>query len=153
MLSTGFKALASDLATWQTANKDSPDATTTAQWLAADVTPTLDEWKDFAAREGASWWTRAATSWETFEGWWERLKQLRTLARAHGVQLQSAEPVPLPKTIWQKSSEGKGSEATALIGILKIGVFAALTITGAVSLYAIVRELKPKKVEITEQIK
>jgi hypothetical protein len=151
-LSTGWKALSSDLATWQHANLDSPDATTIAQWLAADVTPTLDEWKNFAERESASWWTRAATSWETFEQWWERLKQMRALARAHGVQLQSTEPVELPKTIWQKSSQGKGSEATALVGILKIGVFAALTITGAVSLYAIVRELRPRKIEIEREL-
>lgn len=145
MLATGFKALANDLAVWQTANRDVPNASATAQWIAADVTPTLDEWRDFAAREGASWWTRAATSWETFEQWRERLRQLRALARAHNVQLQSAEPVALPKTIWQKGAEGKGSEATALVGILKIGTAAVLTVMGAVGVYAVIRELRPKR--------
>ena len=143
-LSTGFKSLASDLAVWQTANKDVPGATATAQWLAADVTPTLDEWQGFVEHEGASWWTKLATNWETFEEWWNRLRQLRALARAHGVELQSVEPVPLPKTIWQKSAEGKGSEAVALLGVLKIGALTVLGIMGAAGLYAVVRELRPK---------
>jgi len=145
MLSTGFKALASDLAVWQTSNQDKPDASLTAQWLAADVTPTIDEWNTFVEHESRSWWTKLATSWETFEEWWNRLKQLRALARAHGVTLQSAEPTPLPKTIWQKSAEGKGSEATALLGVLKIGALTILAIMGAAGLYAVVRELKPKR--------
>jgi hypothetical protein len=140
-ISTAFKALASDLAVWQTSNADKPDATTTAQWLAADVTPALEEWADFVSHEQKSWWTKMATSWETFEGWHDRVKQLRALARAHGVVLQSAEPLPLPKTIWQKSEEGKGSEATAIIGVLKIGALTALGIIGAAGLYSAVRNL------------
>jgi hypothetical protein len=145
MLSTSFQALSSDLAVWQTANKDAPTATATAQWLAADVTPTLDEWREFVAHESGSWWTRLATSWETLEQWWSRLKQLRSLARAHGIVLQSVEPVPLPKTIWQRGEEGKGSEATALLGILKIGAAAVLTVMGAVGVYSVIRELRPKR--------
>jgi hypothetical protein len=146
MLSTHFKAFANDLAVWHEANKDAPNATSSAQWLAADVTPTLDEWGSFVEHESKSWWTKAATSWETFEEWWNRLKQLRTLARAHGISLQSAEPVPLPKTIWQRGASGKGSEATAYLGILKIGMFAALSLTGVVSLFAIIRDLRPRKI-------
>ena len=144
MLSTGFRALASDLAVWQTVNKDAPDASATAQWLAADVTPTVDEWRNFVEHESASWWARLATSWETFEEWWNRLRQLRSLARVHGVKLQSVDPVALPKTIWQRSAEGKGSEATALLGVLKIGALSVLGIMGAAGLYAVVRELRPR---------
>lgn len=140
-LSTGFSALASDLAVWQTTNASKPEASQIAQWLAADVTPTLQEWKQFLEHEQRSWWTKLATSWETFEQWWDRLKQLRSLARAHGVTLQSAEPVPLPKTIWQKSEEGKGSEATAILGVLKIGALTALGIIGAAGLFSAVRNL------------
>jgi hypothetical protein len=143
-ISTGFKALASDLAVWQTSNKDHPDASTSAQWIAADVTPTLEEWNEFVAHEKKSWWTKLATSWETFEQWLVRLKQLRSLARAHGITLQSAEPVPLPKTIWQKSEEGKGSEATAILGVLKIGAFSALAIMGAAGLYGAIRSLRSR---------
>jgi hypothetical protein len=145
MLSTGFKALSNDLAVWQTANKDVPNATATAQWLAADVTPTIDEWNLFATRETGSWWHKVATSWDTFENWELRLRQLRSLARAHGVVLQSSEPPPLPKTIWQRGAEGKGSEATALLGILKIGAAAVLTVMGIAGAYAVVRELRPKR--------
>jgi len=145
-LSTGFRALANDLAVWQTSNKDHPDASTTAQWLAADVTPTLEEWAAFVDHERRSWWTKLATSWETFEQWWDRLKQLRSMARAHGISLQSVEPVPLPKTIWQKSAEGKGSEATAILGVLKIGALSALAIMGAAGLYAAIRNLRSRAV-------
>jgi hypothetical protein len=144
-LSTGFQALSSDLAVWQTANRDLPSASATAQWLAADVTPTLDEFRGFVEHENRSWWTKLATSWETYTGWWDRLKQLRALARAHGIVLQSVEPVPLPKTIWQHGAEGTGSEATALLGVLKIGAAAVLTVMGAVGVYAVIRELRPKR--------
>lgn len=40
----------------------------------------------------------------------------------------------------------KGSEATVILGVLKVGVFAALMITGAVSLFAIVRDLRSRKI-------
>lgn len=143
-LSTGFRALASDLAVWQTSNKDHPDASQTAQWLAADVTPTLEEWNQFVEHEKRSWWTKLATSWDTFEQWWDRLKQLRALARAHGVVLQSGEPVPLPKTIWQKSEEGKGSEAGAVLGVLKIGALSVLAVMGAVGFFAAIRSLRSR---------
>lgn len=141
-LTTGFRALASDLAVWQTSNKDHPDASQTAQWLAADVTPTLEEWNQFVEHEKRSWWTKLATSWETFEQWSDRLKQLRSLARAHGIALQSSEPVPLPKTIWQKSEEGKGSEAGAVLGVLKIGALSVLAVMGGVGFFAAVRSLR-----------
>jgi len=140
-ITTGFRSLANDLSIWQTAHVEQPDASQVAQWLAADVTPTLEEWHSFVEHENRSWWSRLATSWETFEQWLDRLKQLRSMARAHGVLLQSAEPVALPKTIWQKSEEGKGSEATAILGVLKIGALTALGILGAAGLYSAVRSL------------
>ena len=143
-ISTGFRALASDLAVWMTSNEERSDATKTAQWIAADVTPTLEEWGAFVAHEQTSWWVKIATSWDTFEQWWGRLKQLRSLARAHGVRLQSAEPVPLPKTIWQHSEAGNGSEATAILGVLKIGALTALGIMGAAGLYGAIRNLRAK---------
>lgn len=144
-LSTYFKTLVEDLSTWLRANTHKENASTVAQWFAADVTPTLEEWATFVAHQNESWWTKAATSWETYEEWWDRLRTLRALARAHGILLQSVEPVPLPKTIWQRGAEGKGTEATAILGVLKVGVFAALTITGAVSLLAILRDLQTRE--------
>jgi len=141
-ITTGFRALANDLAVWQTSNTSRPDASKTAQWIHADVTPTLEEWGEFVAREEKSFWTKIATSWDTFTMWWKRLSQLRSTARLHGVTLQSAEPVELPKTIWQHSEEGKGSEATAILGVLKIGAFTALGIMGVAGLYSAIRSLK-----------
>lgn len=147
MLSMGFQSLSNDLAVWQTANQSSPDATAILQWLAADVTPTLDEWRDFVVHEGKSWWAKLATNWETFEEWRDRLRQLRALARAHGILLQSAEPMELPKTVWQRSAEGKGSEATALLGLLKIGTAAILALMGAAGLYEVIRKVRPKEIK------
>lgn len=144
-ISTGFKTLASDLAVWMSSNTDQPGASARAQWLAADVTPTLEEWNAFVVHEGKSWWTKVATSWETFEQWWDRLKQLRSLARAHGILLQSTEPVPLPKTIWQQGAEGKGSEATAVLGVLKIGALVTLTIMGAAGFLTVLHNLRVKE--------
>lgn len=145
LLSTSFQALANDLAVWQTSHMDSPGATAAVQWFASDVTPALDEWVLFAAHENRSWWRKAATSWDTFENWMLRLRQLRSLARAHGIVLQSAEPAKLPKTIWQRSEEGHGSEVTALLGVLKIGAAAAITMMGAVGVYKVLRDLRTKR--------
>jgi hypothetical protein len=38
---------------------------------------------------------------------------------------------------------------TALLGVLKIGAFTALTITGAVSMYGLVQRLRQKAAEKT----
>ena len=142
--STGFRALTNDLAVWLSTNKSHPDASTIASWIATDVTPALTEWSAFVAHEKKSWWVKIATRWETLERWQDRLKQLRSLARVHGVPLQSAEPAPLPKTIWQRSEEGNGSEATAVLGVLKIGALTALGIMGVAGLYGAVRNLRAK---------
>jgi hypothetical protein len=147
MLTTSFQGLSNDLAVWQTANRDLPQATSTAQWIAADVTPTLDEWRQFFEHESRSWWSKLATNWETYEEWVTRLRQLRSMARAHGITLQSPEPVDLPKTIWQRGAEGKGSEAAALLGVLKIGAGVLLTVMGVVGIYEVVHKLRPKKPE------
>lgn len=143
-VSTGFRALANDLALWAAQNKSHPAIGSIVHWIAADVTPTLAEWGEFVARENKSWWMRMATSWETFEHWSSRLKQLRALARAHGVTLQSTEPTALPKTIWQNADEGNGSEATAILGVLKIGALTTLGIMGFAGLYAAIRNLREK---------
>ena len=143
-LSTGFQALVNDLAIWQSTNMEHPDASSNAQWLAADVIPTLDEFNEFVEHEQKSWWTKLATSWETFTGWWAKLKQLRALARAHGITLQSPEPQPLPKTIWEKSEEGKGSEALAVLGVIKLGALGVLAVMGAAGFYGAIRNVRSR---------
>jgi hypothetical protein len=145
-LSSEFQSLVNDIAVWHAANEQSSNATAIAQWIAADVTPTLTEWHEFVACEDKSWWTKAATKWETFEDWQDRLRRLRGLARAHGITLESPEPVDLPKTVWERGAEGKGGEAAALLGVLKVAVAAALGVTGFVTMYAVVRELKAPRV-------
>jgi hypothetical protein len=141
-LAFDFQSLANDLTTWHSANMDASNATTLVQWFAADVTPTLEEWQKFVETENKSWWTKAATKWETFEDWQDRLRRLRGLARAHGIMLESPEPEDLPATVWKRGAEGKGGEGAALLGVLKVAVATALGITGFVTMFAVVRELK-----------
>lgn len=141
-ISTDLQALANDISVWHMANLSSPNAATIVQWIAADVTPTLEEWRKFADHENKSWWTKAATKWDTFEDWQDRLRRLRGLARAHGIMLESPEPKDLPATVWERGAEGKGGEGAALLGVLKVAVAAALGITGFVTMFAVVRELK-----------
>lgn len=141
-LSGGLRSLVNDLAVWHAANPGAPNASANAQWIAADVTPTLDEWRAFLKHEDKSWWTRAATSWETFEDWHDRLKRLRGLARAHGITLESREPVDLQATIWERGAEGKGGEGAAMLGVLKVAVAASLGVLGFVTMYAVIRELR-----------
>lgn len=141
-ISAAFRELSSELAAWLAANTANSAAANVARWIVADVTPALAEWGAFVAREKKSWWTKLATNWSTFEGWADRVKQFRSLARAHGVTLRSAEPSPLPKTIWQHTENGNSSEAMAVLGVLKIGALTALGIMGASGLYAAVRNLR-----------
>ena len=143
-LSADFRGLVNDLAIWQSTNMDHTDASSNAQWLAADVIPTLDEWNAFVDHEKKSWWIKLATSWDAFSSWWEKLKQLRALARAHGITLQSPEPQPLPKTIWEKTEEGKGSESMAILGVLKIGALGALAVMGAAGFYGAIRNVRSR---------
>jgi hypothetical protein len=129
-----------------------PDSATDAQWLQIDVMPTLLEWNVFAQRENASWWARAATDWDAFTAWQERLRRLRELARARGIVLQSLEPVPLSKTIWEQGATGQGSTVASVFGVLKLAVMASVGILGAATLYSVLRDLRANaKAAMTDQ--
>ena len=142
-ISKGFHALAADIDAWFKANPSSSRSTSPiAQWIADDVTPALKEWNQFVATDDKSWWTKSATNWETFEGWQNRLRQLRSVARAHSITLESPEPEALPKAVWQRSAVGKIDEGAALLGALKIAAAAVLGISGFVALYGVVRGLR-----------
>ena len=132
-LSEGFLALAADLANAVAERQHPADA----QWIDLDVTPALKEWQAFAKRESASWWTRAATKWEAFESWADKLKQLRQLARARGIDLHSPEPEPLPRTVWERAQNGQEDGPAAWLGIAKTVVFTSITVLGAISLYGV----------------
>jgi hypothetical protein len=143
-----FHALAGDLMTALAARRDAAAANPTpeavaavaadAHWLTADVQPTLEEWTKFVARESESPLTLVATDWTTFEGWQDRLKRLRELARARGFVLTSPEPAALPKTVWERGAEGAGGPA-AWLGIIKVVAAAAVGIAGFAGLYAALR--------------
>lgn len=112
------------------------------QWVQVNVVPTLHDWEAFRAQEMAAWTTRLTTSWSAFEQWQERLRRLRELARVQGVELASPEPTPLPKTVWEKGEAGSGGTTDVLWTLLKTCVYAAVGITGVVTLYAVVRDMR-----------
>ena len=146
MITTGFQALATDLRAWmETADQSDKGVPATFQWIAADFSTTLQEWDRFVQHETRSWWSRAAISWNTFLDWDRRLRQLRGLARAHGILLESSEPPALPKTILEHSESGSGSEPAAMLGVLKISAAAIMTIMGAAGLFVVARELFRRK--------
>ncbi len=111
-------------------------------WASANVVPAIAEWEVFRGNEASGWATRFATSWDAFEGWLLRLRRLRELARLAGVTMTSPEPIDLPKTIWQKGEHGSGGEASTLWTMLKLVVYAAVAVTGVVTLYAVARDVK-----------
>jgi hypothetical protein len=140
-LSTDFLNFQNDLAAGlatRTAEQKSSDEI----WVTADIKPTLAEWQAFAAREAGSWLARLTTSWAVFKQWLDRLRQLRALARAHGIALGSAEPLDLPTTIWERGTTGGGTSSDTLFGFLWVCVYAAVGITGFTALYAALRDLR-----------
>ena len=137
-LNTDFQVLTADLAATVTANP-TPAA---AQWLSAEVTPTLKAWGNFAQREADSWLTRAATDWRAFETWLGRLRALRTSARSHGIALTSPEPVDLPTTVWDRAASGDGAGVTSWLGVARVGMLGALGVAGVYGLFTLWRDLR-----------
>ena len=137
-LNTDFQVLAADLAATVTANP-TPAA---AQWLSADVTPTLKAWSTFAQHEADSWLTRAATDWRAFETWLGRLRGLRTSARAHGIALTSPEPADLPTTVWDRAASGDGAGVVPWLGVARVGMLGALGIAGVYGLWTLWRDIR-----------
>jgi len=135
-LTDGFAKLSADL------DAQAP----AAPWLALDVRPTLDEWAKFREAEAASWTARFVTDWREYEEWYERLKRLRELARVHGITLASAEPTPLPETVWEQGSSGRGGTISVWVSLVKVIVIAAIGITGFVALYAVIRDIRGRSV-------
>ena len=130
-LGIDFAALQNDI----TASKADP------AWIAADVAPVLAEWHNFIVHMAASSVAPYVTEWSVYESWSERLRRLRELARAHGVALASAEPAPLPQTVWERGSKGTGGPLDSWIALGKTVVFGAMAFTGLVAFYSIMRDL------------
>jgi hypothetical protein len=112
-----------------------PDAPASRrQWWSAEALPALDEWRAFADGSTTSWARRAATEWSTYEDWLDRLRDLRSSARAHGLVLSSPEPADLPKTVHQRAKSGRGSDGEAWWTLGRVALYTALGIIGVISL-------------------
>ena len=74
-------------------------------------------------------------NWKIYQRWWDRLHRARELARSRGVILTSPDPVPLPKTVWQRGADGTGSTLDAWISLGRKVFFGTLAVTGAWGLY------------------
>lgn len=140
-ISRSLEAIATEVVRWHDEHPEMQRAAS-VQWVESDVIPTVREWNAFAARERRSWLVRAATSWNTFVHWHERVRNLRQLARAHGIVLDTAELEPLPKTIWEESDDGTGTNFQSWLGIGKLVFGAAVTIAGAATVISVVRSLR-----------
>lgn len=114
---------------------------TDATWIAADVQPAIDEWTKFVERMAASPVASYVTEWSVFESWSDRLRALRALSRARGILLTSADPVPLPQTVWQRGASGTGSSLDTWITAGKTLVFGAIAITGVLGFYSVASDV------------
>lgn len=132
-LGIDFAALHGDLNTHAVSATD-------AAWVITEVVPALSAWEAFVAREASSALAPWVTEWTVYETWWDRLTRLRELARARGIILESPDPLPLPKTIWQRGAHGEGSPLDTWFGLLKTAIFAAVALTGFASFYVILRD-------------
>jgi len=91
------------------------------------VSPIYDEWQQFRA---ADKYYTYFTSWEEYEKWLERAKQLRDTVRARGVKIETPAPVDLTKTLGAEGAEG----LAGVVSILKWGVVGVLGIGAVVVL-------------------
>lgn len=141
-ITAGLTQIATEIVQWHDQHPEQMQRESSVQWVESDVLPTVREWNEFASRERASWLVRAATSWGTFVHWQERVRNLRQLARAHGIVLETPELEPLPKTIWEESDNGTGNQVSSWLGIGKLVFGAAVTIAGAATVISVVRSLR-----------
>jgi len=111
-------------------------------WFRSEAAPVLDQWMTFRANERAAWVTRWATDWTTFERWWDKLVELRRAARAHGIELSSPDPRPLPRTIWERGALGVGSKLDAFLNLIRTIAYSLAALVGLWSLFKVYRELR-----------
>jgi len=96
------------------------------------VSPTFDEWMKFLNDHE---YYNVFTSWEEYENWLERAKQLRATVKERGALLETPDPMDLTKTLGAEAAGGLkdiGKEALSImkwaaIGVLAIGGIFALT--------------------------
>lgn len=104
------------------------------QWWDREVRPALAEWASFFDGSRRSWARRTATDWDTYEDWLDRLRDLRSSARAHGITLRSPEPADLPKTVYQRAASGCGSDGEAWWTLGRVALYTAIGVIGVITL-------------------
>jgi len=82
----------------------------------------------------ASWARRTATTWSTYEDWLDRIRDLRSSARAHGLVLSSPEPADLPRTVYQRAASGCGSDGEAWWTLGRVALYTTVGIFGVLTL-------------------
>lgn len=143
-IGAGFLALHGDLT-----RAALEDRVPCAEWMFAEVDPTLASWQVFLGRMSDSPLAAYVTSWRVFEKWWAILVALRRAARSKGIALASPEPAPLPKTIWQRGADGTGSTFDSWMSLGRKLFFGAIAVTGGIGLYVTVRNVRRDLRELT----
>lgn len=105
------------------------------------ISPAYEEWKSFKADQARSWYDTLSTNWEEYERWFDRLMQIRSVAKESGIQLLTPDPVKPSKTLWEKAEES----ASEIFKIAKWGVIGALGIGALVALTSVVSNLRSGK--------
>jgi hypothetical protein len=111
-------------------------------WVAASAAPVFSAWKEFVARLAASPVAPYTTEWSVYTSWRDRFVMLRNLARMRGIVLTSPDPPPLPKTIFERANSGEGSQLDGYLTLAKTAILGAITLTGVIGFYSIVRDLR-----------
>lgn len=110
------------------------------------VSPIYDEWMHF---RGDQKYYNLFTSWEEYEKWLERAKQLRATVEAKGIRVETPNPADLTKTLPGAALEAggraaeKAGEAIWEFGkIAKWAAIGALVIGGVVALSSVAHNLR-----------
>lgn len=121
-------------------------------WVADTAAPVFSAWKDFLSRVATNHLAAYTTEWSVYASWRERFVLLRNLAKLRGIHLASPEPLPLQKTIWERAASGEGSKLDGYLAIGKTVILGAITLTGVVGFYSVLRDLRhPPQVQAIEE--
>ena len=105
------------------------------------ISPAYEEWKSFKREQGRSWYDTLSTNWEDYERWFDRLMQMRSVAKENGIKLLTPDPVKPSKTLWEKA----GERFEEIFKIAKWGVIGALGIGALVALSSVASNLRSGK--------
>jgi hypothetical protein len=106
------------------------------------ISPTYDEWLRF--REKNNYWS-LFTSWEEYDHWLDRARQLRATAEAKGIHIDSPAPLDLTTTLPGDIFKAGGETFKEMGKILKWGVIGALGIGAVVALSSVASKLRSGK--------